>query len=178
MEVGGFELSFICRPAPSPATLPSVSPITPFGSTVIHLQHNQQILKARKENENLFFIPSFSNKFSQEIIHVIVTYSSSSSTADGGHGNEPKETNNKKTKTTELKEVITLERIKSNQTTTQLIEMKKKDLILHIELQYSWISLDLIDLNKLIPSSQVLYPPSPPPLLCSPYISLVFHCIP
>jgi hypothetical protein len=177
MEVGGFDVSFICRPAPPPAptALASAPPLSPSqsstsvnGTTAIHLLHNQQVLTSRNKNGgNLFFIPSLSNKFSQEIIHLIVTYSSTGRATKGIN------------QTTELKEVITLERLKSNPTTTQFIEMKKKDITLHFELQYSWISLELIDFKKLIASSQVSPPLalSSPLSLSLPHLSPVFPCI-
>jgi hypothetical protein len=150
MEIGGFDLNILCRwplpslplpSIPSSPHLPSLSTASPspLDQTVaarIHLQlrHNQQILIPR--NENLYFIPSFANKLSIEVLDLTAVYSPDHAPP------------------IEFKQVITLQRSSSTSSPTiQNFQLQKKDLILNVEIQSSWTTLEVFDLKKSLKQS-------------------------
>jgi hypothetical protein len=154
MEIGGFDISIICRPSPhsspsippsshSPSLSPS-SPSLPLDQCRLSIKHNQQILLPR--NENLFFLPSLTNKFSQETLELCLTYSSLD-----------------KSPPIELKQLLTLQKPTNSAPMVQNFQLKKKDLAFNVEVQSSWIPLEFCDLNQFLKSSSEV---------CSSFISV------
>lgn len=156
MEIGGYEIILLCRPVisayssiqppPSPShqplsnssnEIPSINDLEANYQINYVLKHNSNTLYPKNE-KNIYFLPSFTKNFSKEIINLQISYTSSNS------------------KIIEFNEIITLEKsIKSSTAMKQIVELKKNEILLKLEIQSTWIPLEFLEITENMKLCQV-----------------------